>query len=172
MKVVLYMGISINGYIAKSDGNSEWTSEEDIQGFFEQSKKVGNIIMGKNTFREASKYGYFPFSGALNVVATKEKIKNTWGEKRVLFTDRAPCEILKMLEAKGFESAFLAGGGELNSSFMKDGLINEIYLDVEPLVFGRGIKVFADSDFEFELKLLGSRMLNADTIQLHYAVVK
>lgn len=44
------MGITPNGYIAKEDGNSEWTSQEDLQGFFENSKKAGNIVMGKNTY--------------------------------------------------------------------------------------------------------------------------
>jgi len=39
MKTILYMGITPNGYIAKENGNSEWTSEEDLQGFFENSKK-------------------------------------------------------------------------------------------------------------------------------------
>lgn len=43
MKTILYMGISANGYIAKEDGDSEWTSEEDLKGFYDHSKKAGNI---------------------------------------------------------------------------------------------------------------------------------
>lgn len=165
------MGVSINGYIAKTDGNSEWTSEEDLRGFFENSKKMGNIIMGANTFREALRQGYFPFPEALNIVVTHERPDNAWGEK-VIFTDRAPKEILEMLVEKGFGEAFLAGGSKLNSSFAKEKLIDEIYLDVEPFVFGSGISVFAQSDFEFELRLLEVTKLNADTVQLHYAIIK
>ncbi len=165
------MGVSANGYIAKPDGNSEWTSKEDLNGFYENSKKAGNIVMGKNTYGEAFKHGYFPFPGALNIVLTHKPIKNKWGEN-VIIADKTPTEVLKMLKEKGFTAAFLAGGGFLNSSFMKNGLIDEIYLDIEPLVFGRGIKIFADADFEFELKLLEINKLNADTIQLHYQVLK
>lgn len=171
MKVTLYMGVSINGYIAKTDGDSEWTSDEDLKGFFDNSKRIGNAIMGKNTFHVANKYGYFPFPGALNVVVTREHIENTWGED-VIFTDRAPREILEMLGEKGFVEAFLIGGGQLNSSFAKEKLIDEIYLDVEPLALGSGIQVFAQSDFEFELKLLEVNKLNQNTVQLHYQVLK
>src|SRR3989344_3391096 len=148
MKTILYMGISANGYIAKENGDSEWTSEEDLKGFYEQSKNAGNIIMGRNTYLAASKSGYFPFPDALNVVVSRQQMENKWDDK-VLTTDKPPKEIIKMLEQKGFTVALLAGGGQLNTSFVKENLIDEIYLDVEPLVFGKGIKLFAEGDFEF-----------------------
>lgn len=75
------MGVSINGYIAKVDGDSEWTSEEDLAGFYTQSKKAGNIIMGANTFKSAYDYGYFPFPDAVNVVVTHKENENKWGDK-------------------------------------------------------------------------------------------
>lgn len=164
------MGVTPNGFIAKEDGDSEWTSEEDLKGFFENSKKAGNIIMGKNTFLEAFKQGYFPFPEALNIVVSHEEIENKWGEK-VVVTDSSPKEILKMLEGKGFEIAFLAGGGKLNASFMKEKLVDEIFFDIEPLVFGKGLPVIAPEDFEYELELLEVNKLNEDTVQLHYKVL-
>jgi len=127
--------------------------------------------MGKNTYLEASKYGYFPFPEAFNIVVSHDSIENKWGDN-VLVTDKTPKQILKMLGEKGFETAFLAGGGQLNSSFIKEGLIDEIYVDIEPLLFGKGIKIFADSDFECELNLLEVNKLNSDTVQLHYRIVK
>lgn len=171
MKTILYMGTSINGYIAKEDGDSEWTSEEDLQGFYKNSQAAGNIIMGKNTYDSASEYGYFPFPGAVNVIMTHQNIENKWGDQ-VIFTDKSPKEISQMLEERGFKEAFLAGGGNVNSSFMKEGLIDEIYLDVEPIVFGKGIKLFSDGDFEYELELLEVNKLNKNTTQLHYKVKK
>lgn len=171
MKVILYMGITPNGFIAKPDGDSEWTSEEDLNGFYQQSKRAGNIIMGKNTFYEASRQGYFPFPDALNVVVSHEPIENKWGDT-VLVTSDSPREILADLSGRGFATAFLAGGGTLNSSFMTEKLINEVYLDVEPLLFGKGIPVFASAEFECDLKLIEVNKLNSNTVQLHYEVEK
>ena len=171
MKTIIYMGITPNGYIAQEDGNSEFTSEEDVQGFYEHTKSAGNVIMGKNTYLYASKVGLLPFPDGLNIVISHEELENKYGDK-VMVVDKTPKEVLKMLEEKGFETAFLAGGGLLNSSFMKEGLIDEIYLDVEPLIFGKGIKVFADADFEYELELIETKKLNENTVQLHYRVVK
>lgn len=163
------MGITPNGYIAKENGNSEWTSEEDLHGFFENSKKAGNIVMGKNTYLEALKQGYFPFPETLNVVVSNEDIENKWNDK-VVVTNNSPKDVIKMLEDKGFSTVFLAGGGALNASFMKEKLINEIYLDIEPLIFGKGIQVITPSEFEYELELLDVKKLNKNTVQLHYLV--
>ena len=165
------MGISVNGYIAKEDGDSEWTSEEDLKGFYEQSKNAGNIVMGGNTFLVASKSGYFPFPDTLNIVVSHQQIENKWGDK-VVITNKSPKEIIRMLEQKGFAVVFLAGGGQLNTSFIKENIIDEIYLDVEPLIFGKGMGVFAKGDFEVELELLETKRLNSNTVQLHYRVSK
>ncbi len=55
---------------------------------------------------------------------------------------------------------------------MEKGLVDEIYLDIEPFVFGSGIKLFADGEWENKLKLLGTKLLSRNTIQLHYKVIK
>lgn len=53
----------------------------------------------------------------------------------------------------------------------KEGLIDEIYIDIEPLVLGHGILLFADGDFAPRLKLLGIKTLpNNQTVRLHYQV--
>mgnify|MGYP001596772175 FL=1 len=165
------MGITPNGYIARENGDSEWTSEEDLKEFQAHSKNAGNIIMGKNTYLYASEAGLLPFEGALNIVVSHEQLENKYGEQ-VIITDQAPKEVLRMLEQKGFATAFLAGGGQLNSSFIKENLVDEIYLDVEPLIFGKGIKIFADGNFDKELELIESKNLNKNTVQLHYKVLK
>ncbi len=171
MKTVLYMGISVNGSIARENGTVGWNSEEGWKSFYEHGKKAGNFIMGGNTFRVAIEDGTFPFEGALNIVMTAQPVENTWGDA-VVFTDKTPKEVLKMVEQRGFDTALLIGGGKLNSSFARENLIDEVYLDIEPIAFGKGIPVFESTDFEMNLRLLGTTPLNANTIQLHYDVVK
>lgn len=76
------------------------------------------------------------------------------------------------MHEQGFETIMVCGGGGLNTSFMKENLIDEIYLDIEPIIFGKGIKLFEDSNFEAKLKLLGVKKLSSNEIQLHYKVIK
>ena len=164
------MAITANGYIAKEDNTTSWVSETEWEGYKKMMKEVGNAIIGRKTFDVALREGDFPFEGCLNVVVTSKRIENKWGND-VVFV-KSPQEALAMLADKGFASALVCGGGVLNADFMKENLIDEIYLDVEPIILGKGIKLFADVDFETKLELIGIKNLSENEVQLHYKVVK
>lgn len=72
---------------------------------------------------------------------------------------------------KNFKQALVAGGGTLNAAFMEQGLIDEIYLDVEPTALGDGIKLFSGETFDVKLELLGVKHLSKNELQLHYQVI-
>lgn len=64
----------------------------------------------------------------------------------------------------------ICGGGGANSSFIKENLVDEIYLDLEPIIIGRGIRLFADADFESQLELIEIKKISDNEVQLHYKV--
>lgn len=171
MKTILYMAPTPNGYIAKENDDTSFVSRQSWKSFDELSKKAGNLIIGRRTFEISVQDGTFPYPQRFNVVMTHDKVQNRWGEN-VLFTDKSPEEVLEILEEKGFETAFIAGGGSINSTFMKEGIVDEIYLDIEPKLFGNGVQLFRPSEFAFDLKLLETNKLAENTIQLHYKVRK
>ncbi len=169
MKVILYMAITPNGLIAKPDDDTGFVSDLEWRGFLKMMEKAGNNVMGRRTFEVSLKDGRFPYN-VLNVVMTHKKLKNKWGDK-VIFTAASPKKVVKMLEKQGFKIA-LVGGGRLDASFIKAGLVDELILDVEPTVFGKGINLFEGQDFNARLKLIGTKKLSKNEIQLHYKVLK
>ncbi|MFH1174484.1 MAG: dihydrofolate reductase family protein [archaeon] len=168
MYVVLYVAMTVNGYIAKENNKTPWSNEE-WSSFSTFVKETKNIVIGKNTYTIMKKSGEFGKIGnPFTVVVSKEN----FAQNSNFAAAKSPKEALKILKEKNFAKALVAGGGMLNSSFMKENLIDEIYLDVEPLVFGKGIKLFLDTDFDAALELLGTKNLSQNTIQLHYRVLK
>jgi len=171
MKVILYMAISANGMIAGKNDDTSWVSKEDFEGQEKVAKMVGNIVYGSRTFERGLIEGGLPVTGCVNVVATSDP--NRYKTKEgFLFIAGTPQNILKILKNKGFNKVLVAGGSKLNGSFIKEGLIDEMYLDVEPIIFGEGIPLFAPADFEYKLKPLGTKKLSEQTLQLHYKVLK
>ena len=69
-------------------------------------------------------------------------------------------------------SIILAGGSILNTSFLEQNLVDEIYLDVEPTVMGKGIPLFQNKDFEKKLEFISSKNISKNEIQLHYKIIK
>ncbi|MEK7152943.1 MAG: dihydrofolate reductase family protein, partial [Patescibacteria group bacterium] len=60
-------------------------------------------------------------------------------------------------------------GASIYSLFIQAGVIDELYLTVEPVLFGTGITLLKD-ETEVVLQLLDTRKLNDNAVHLHYAV--
>ncbi len=167
MKTILMMATTINGKIARPDGSTDW-SKEDWDNFVSIAKRIGCVIIGKNTYDIAKKEGSM-ISGVYTVVMTHAPQKNDIND--IFFTSASPREILRQLEQKGYSEVLVAGGGNVNAQFLNQKLINEIIIDVEPKIFGTGVSLFAENHFEASLELLDVKKLNSNTISLHYKVL-
>lgn len=168
MKVVLYMAMTANGYIATEKGETPW-SEAAWESYYKIARRFKAIIVGRKTYEIMKGVNEFRKIGnPLTVVLSNKK-----GTERndVLFV-KTPQEALRLLQERGFTEALIGGGSRSNASFMEEGLIDEIILDVEPLLFGRGIRLFADTPFREELELKAVIRLSDQTVQLHYRVKK
>jgi dihydrofolate reductase len=169
MKTILYMTISLDGYIARTDGNMDYGLPASWDSYFNFCKRTGNLIIGRKTYDVMTKDEFAV--GCLYVVMTKKpvvepKIKN------VIFFEGTPQEAIEMLKARGFGSVGLGGGGKLNSAFLNAGLIDEMIIDIEPVVIGQGIKIFPETTAEFKFELIDDNRLSGDEMQLRYKVKK
>lgn len=170
IETILYMDITANGLIAKPDGNSDWVSQADWESFDRLAKAVGVVIMGRKTY-EVLMPDNFPLDIKLNVVLTHQDLSNKWAEQ-VLFTSQSPKQLLELLQSRNFQKVLVVGGAETVTQFLKEKLADEIYLDVEPLLFGKGLPLIAPHEAEYQLELLEVNKLTEQTIQLHYKIQK
>jgi dihydrofolate reductase len=170
MKVILYMAITANGMIAKADGNSDFTSEADNASFNATCRRIGTVISGRKTYDVLSP-DHLPLQQGIHWVLTRDAAK-TSKNPTVKFTKLPPEQLVRELEKLGTQKACLIGGQQTITQFAEKGLIDEIYLDVEPLIYGQGMALFADENFEIGLELLGVKKLSPRTIQLHYRIEK
>jgi dihydrofolate reductase len=166
MKIILMMAMTADGKIAKtSDHFPDWTSREDKKYFFETTKKHGVILMGEKTFKTFPK----PLPGRLNVVFTLEKNPPEMEDVKWVSGDEE--KVLGELESMGYKSAILGGGAFLNSQFLQKKLINEIWITIEPKIFGDGLGVFG-GDFDQDLKLISLEKINENSVVMKYEVLK
>ena len=168
VNIAIYMHITPNGMIARLD-NGDFSSKLARTDFLKTIKKYEVNVIGRNTFNVASKSSGFPLGG-LNIIVSRHKIRTKKEWKNVIVTDKNPKEIIKIIESNGYKSAMVAGGA-LATSFLKEGLVNELYLNVEPIVFGKGIPLFSSENFEKKLKLLQVKKFSENEVRLHYKVL-
>ena len=162
------MAISANGMIAKSDDDTSWISKEEWDSYSLAVRTAGCLIVGSRTYQILTKQPEFSEFKDIKLVAVSQENFSTLSPNHLV--TRSPKEALEFL--KDFKEVVVAGGGILNASFMEENLVDEIYLDVEPIVFGKGIRLFAEKDFELKLELIETKKISGNEIQLHYKVLK
>lgn len=161
---------SLDGKITRGSSADiyQWTSGEDAALFSSLVKKHNLIIMGRKTYEAARKKIRFS-PGKLRVVLTKSP-GNFKDKEGLEFTGKHPIKLLRDMEARGYERALVAGGGAVNALFLKNNLVDEVWLTVEPCMFGKG-KSLVEGAVKTQLVLIGTKKLNKrGTLHLKYKV--
>ncbi len=176
MKVVAIAVASINGKITKGlDSNIySWTSKEDSNFFFSKISASKLIVMGSSTY-EVVRDRIKPKKGRLRIVLTKTPQKYSRDKVTGVleFSGLKPVDLISSLEKQGYGQMLLVGGSAIYSAFLKEKLIDEIYLTVEPLIFGDGKELFAKGDFASDLSLVRIEKLNdRGSLLLKYKINK
>lgn len=154
--------------IAKSDDDTRWISKKEWVAYSSAVRKAGCLVIGRRTYHILSKQP--EFSEFKNIIVVVVSGKNFLTLTKNHLIAHSPKEALGFLEK--FEEVIVAGGGTLNTSFLVENLVDEIYLDIEPIILGKGIQLFKEKDFERKLKFLGKKEITKNEIQLHYKILR
>ncbi len=169
MKIILLMAITLDGKIAKHATQlTDWTSQADKKNFVEETKKAGVIIMGKSTYDTIGR----PLPNRLNIVLTSKPNIEQNIPQQLEFTNLPPVELIKQLNARGYSEIILGGGATINSLFLKENLIDEIWLTIEPKIFGEGLSLFKNADVNLDLELTEIKHLDDNVIHVRYKIKK
>lgn len=169
-KVILYIAASLDGYIARIDGEIDWLSiveraGEDY-GYAAFYESVDALVMGRKTYDLALTFGEWPYPGKKSFVFTHSDL--TSDRNDVVFLSSDVASGVATIEAQGFHTLWLVGGGALTRSFLQNDLIDEYILSLIPVLLGNGIPLFSTTGREEKLVLAGSTEYPSGLVQLHY----
>lgn len=165
MKTTLYASLSVNGHFTQANADREIPAAI-LADFMAHVRKAGNVIIGRRTF-ELMRAGRGGTAFAdIDVVVLSKRARELPG----VHVASSPEVGLRYLEYRAHAEALLAGGAAANNSFLKRGLVDEIYLNVTPALTGSGLTMTPSDGTIAGLRLLGVRRLGSDVVQLHHRV--
>jgi dihydrofolate reductase len=174
MKTILIFVATLDGKVTKWDDPhiKLWTSHQD-QDYY---KKIWNesrlIVMGSNTYNAEP---LNPSSNHQLIIMTgqPDKYKSLETSGQLEFTDESPVELTARFKKKGYEQMLVVGGPHVATSFLKDQLIDELWLTFEPKIFGAGGNFVVDGKLDIDLRLITYAKVNEQgTIIAKYVVLK
>jgi dihydrofolate reductase len=166
-KVVLGVGISLDGYIARPDGSVDFLfmpKDYSMGPFF---KRIDAAVMGRKTYEVAQSMGGGMSSpGMASYVFSRSLAPGA--VRGVTIVKESPKQFLAAVGAKPGKDIWLMGGGELTREFLREDLLDELYLGVVPVLIGEGIRAFPDGFPQREFKLIENQSYSKGLIALRY----
>jgi dihydrofolate reductase len=172
-KIIYSVGTSLDGYIARLDGSLEFLhlrpSNYSMAPFF---KTIDVGLMGRKTYEAGVRMsgGKFESYGLRCYIFSRSLPEGEHG--LATFVREEPKKLVEELRGKKGKDIWLIGGGELTREFLKEDLVDELYLAIVPVLIGEGIPLFAPGFPQREFMLTQSNTYSGGLIALKYERVR
>jgi len=155
MRTIVYIGTSLDGFIARKDGDINWLTqfadEEAIHAYEEFMNRVDAIVIGRGTFEKVLTFSSWPYEKKVFVLSNSIKQLPHTLRDRVTLVSMKPDELLSYLSSMSFSSIYV-DGGKVIQDFLKKDMIDEMIIAKVPILIGSGIPLFnyIDTDIQFK----------------------
>ena len=172
-KVILYVACSIDGFIARPDGDLDWLdaipNPDNIDyGYTDLLANTSCIIMGRKTYTDLLSFGIeWPYPGIKTlVVSSNPSFKIDTPDTKTLTGDIATA--VKIIRSNQEKDIWLAGGGQIASYFLDNELIDRMIISIIPIILGTGIQLFPNKPKETNWILVESKAYPTGVASLTY----
>jgi len=172
-QVKLYIATSLDGFIARPDGNLDWLMslpnpnniDHDYRKFMES---IGATIMGSTTYKEVIGFGIdWPYPNIMSYVVSRNPNLPISSPMTELVTDDVKTFTQRLMKDV-VKDIWLIGGGQLITTFLNQNLIDEITLTLIPTILGEGIPLFPNKPVESTWQLVAAKTYETGAVSIIY----
>lgn len=172
-KVIMALGISLDGYIARPDGAFDFLfmPGDFMADFAAFHASLDTAIMGRKTYDITKAMGDGGMGGKIKNYVFSRTLPP--GERDgMTFVKEGPKALLERLRKQKGKNIWLMGGGELCRDFLKADLVDEIHLGIVPVLLGEGIPIFPGGFPQRNFALIENKSFSKGLVSLKYKRVR
>ncbi|MGB9408517.1 MAG: dihydrofolate reductase family protein [Terracidiphilus sp.] len=172
MMVSVFIGTSVDGFIARTNGELDWLPEGggEPHGYNEFFASVDVIVIGRKTFETVLTFGAWPYGGKRVVVLSSRPVDLSavvGGTAEQMAGP--PAEIVAQLAASGAHHLYIDGGITIQR-FLCAGLIQRLIITRVPVLIGEGIPLFGALPSDIRLQHIATRYYPSGLVQSEYQI--
>jgi len=169
-KVTFGVANSLDNYIARRDGGVDWLrwGDEVATVTAEFWRTIDTVVMGRKTYEVALKNGITAYPGVKNYVFSRTLPPSRDEGVEIVAADAAV--FLRALKEQDGPGICVMGGGELARSLFEAGLIDEVGLNIHPVLLGSGVPLFHELKRQVDLELIDCKPLKAGCVLVTFRV--
>ncbi len=171
MKTIVYIGTSLDGFIARKDGDMGWltkfANEEASDAYKELVSRIDAIVIGRGTFDTVMTFPDWPYDKSVFVLSSSIKQVPEKVADKVTVLSKRPAELLAFLSEKGFSRIYI-DGGKVIQDFLRENLIDELIISRVPVLIGAGIPLFGYLARDVEFKHIKTIVASNGLVRSYY----
>ena len=169
-KTFLFIAMSLDGYIAKPDGDIHFLDQVEQEGedygYTAFIESVDTVVLGRKTYDKVLSMGAeMPYGNRQVFVLTRQPQP---AKGQTTFYSGSLSELISSLKAQAGKNIFCDGGAETALQFLRNDLFDELTVSIIPVLLGEGIRLFGENFPEQKLQLIESKTFEKGLVQLHY----
>jgi dihydrofolate reductase len=172
MKVSVFVGTSVDGFMARPDGGLDFLPPGggEPHGYNEFIATVDALVIGRKTYETVLAFDEWPYGDKLVVVLSSRALANAPAGAKVERMSGAPTEIASQLAARGIQHVYVDGGLTIQE-FLRAGLVQRLTITRVPVLIGHGIALFGEFSQDIALRHVGTRQYASGLVKSEYEVV-
>jgi dihydrofolate reductase len=173
-KLILGLAVTLDGYIEGPNGEYDWCFTDQDYGLNEFFARIDAIFIGRKSYEIAQQYAnsnngvMIPGMPAVTEYVFSKTLKSV-KDGAVLISDDSIAEALRIKEQPG-KDIWLYGGALLSAALMKEGLVDELWMSMHPILLGNGKPLFQEQGSRTQLTLLESKTYETGLVSLRYRI--
>lgn len=173
-KVILGLAVSLDGYIEGPNGEYDWCFTDQDYGLNEFFGRVDAIFIGRKSYETAQQYAegnngeMAPGMPKMTEYVFSNTLKSV-KDGAILISGDSMAVARRIKELPG-KDIWLYGGASLTDALMKEGLVDELWMSVHPILLGNGKPLFRPQDGHTQLTLLDSKTYETGLVSVRYRI--
>jgi len=172
MRASVFVGTSLDGFIARRDGALDWLphdggEDHGYQAFF---ASVDALVIGRHTFETVLAFDAWPYGSKPVYVLSSAPLRPAPPGATVHHLAGEPAEVVAQLEARGVQHAYVDGGITVQR-FLRAGLIDRLIVTRVPVLIGEGIPLFGPTGRDIKVRHVATRHFTSGLVQSEYEVL-
>ena len=173
MIVSVFIGTSVDGFIARQNGSFDFLPEGggEPHGYHEFMASVDTLVIGRKTFEAVLGLPAWPYGTKKVVVLSSKAVDfSAVRESAIEWMDGSPAEIVATLAAKGSKHVYVDGGITIQR-FLREGLIQRLIITRVPVLIGEGIPLFGSLPRDVRLRHVATEQYKSGLVKSEYQVI-
>lgn len=171
MEASVFVGTSLDGYIARADGALDFLPPGggEPHGYDEFMATVDALVIGRKTYETVLTFDAWPYGKKPVFVLSHRALTSAPPEAVVERLSGDPVEIVSQLGSRGIGHVYVDGGRTIQG-FLRAGLIQRLVITRVPVLIGDGIPLFGTLPGDFRLRHIATRSFPSGLVQSEYRV--